>query len=404
MKKTDSFMKVVVLVICVMVVVYLGYSILRTPQGSYTTYKAVHYEVGDGISTSGFVVRQEKLVLSGRSIVVLTCDEGDRVSAGQSVANSYNSEEARRRQMQLSSLKAELSQMEYAYSYSGVNTGTLDADIVKSIRSVNTLVARQEYSSLSSESEQLKSFVLRRHITASDAETLWSRILETREKIAALEAEAADQAEPITVDEAGYFSGKADGFEGYLTAAFLETADVSDIDALEELRVSVPQNAVGKLVTDKQWYYVTVVETDSIADLKEKTRVDVQFVYDFYESIPMTVSRIGRDEGGRCVLVLTTDKYIHKAVTSRMQRAEIVFRDRSGLRIPKTAIYTNDDGQPGVYVLEGIRAVWKPVTPLFDNKEYQIVVEDRSSTKNLWPGDEVILTAEPLFNGKVMGE
>ena len=404
MKKTDSFMKVVVFVLCAVMVLYVGFSILRAPRGGYSTYKAVHYEVGDGISTSGFLVRDEKLILSNKSIVVMTCKEGDRIGAGQRVANSYNDEEARRRQLRISELEAELAQMEYAYSYSGSDNITLDADIVKGIQSVNTMVVRQDFSGAAAPAEQLKSYVLRRHISAADAETLWERIQQTRQLLDSLRAEGQDTAEPITVDVPGYFSTKADGYEAILDSSWLDLATAADVDELSTMRVSTPSNAVGRLATASRWYYVTVVDSDSVSELRENSYISVQFVYDFYDSISMRVARIGRNEDGRRVLVLTSDQYIQKAVSGRQQKAELVFGSRSGLRIPKTALYVNEDGQPGVYVLEGIRAVWKPVTPIYDSGEYQIVREDKSSTGNLWPGDEVILTTDPIFHGKVMGE
>ena len=46
--------------------------------------------------------------------------------------------------------------------------------------------------------------------------------------------------------------------------------------------------------------------------------------------------------------------------------------------------------------------MWKPVELLFDSGEYFLVREDKSTTTNLWPDDEIILTTEEIYNGKVM--
>ena len=66
------------------------------------------------------------------------------------------------------------------------------------------------------------------------------------------------------------------------------------------------------------------------------------------------------------------------------------------------AIYATEEGQSGVYVLEGAEAKWKSIHILFDNGDSFIVELDKSSTKNLWPEDEIILTTGEIFNGKVM--
>ena len=115
----------------------------------------------------------------------------------------------------------------------------------------------------------------------------------------------------------------------------------------------------------------------------------------------MKVERISPTENDRCILVLSSDAYIQNAVSTRTQTADLVFADRSGLRVPKTALYVNE-GTSGVYVLEGAEAKWKPIEILYDNGDSFIVVLDKSSTRNLWPEDEIILTTEEIFNGKVM--
>ena len=56
----------------------------------------------------------------------------------------------------------------------------------------------------------------------------------------------------------------------------------------------------------------------------------------------------------------------------------------------------------GVYVLVGAEARWKSVEVIYDTGENYIIKLDKSSTDNLWPEDEVILTQQELFDGKVI--
>ena len=85
----------------------------------------------------------------------------------------------------------------------------------------------------------------------------------------------------------------------------------------------------------------------------------------------------------------------------RQQSAEIVFASYSGLRVPKSAVRV-ENGQTGVYILEGTLAKWKPITILHDTGESYVVTLDTSSTNNLWPGDELIINAKNLYDGKVV--
>lgn len=406
MKKTDTYMKLIVGVLCAVVVSYIVFSILQNIGSSYTLYKAVRYEVGDGISTSGFVVRQEELLTSDKDIVVLTRSEGERVGVGGIVATSYTDEAARRHQAQISAMEEELAQMQSALGYSGSESSgaALDSQIVEQVQEINTCVARQDFSAADSAAEQLKSYVLRRYITSADAETLRTRIARTEAELSALKAQSQYVSENITVSKPGYFSGTADGFESLLTPEFADSAGVAEVEAMLRRQPTAPQNAIGRLITNPRWYYLTVVETDSLKGCKVGSYVTVQFAYEFYNTLSMRVNRIGKNENGKCVLVLTTDRFLQSASSSRQQSAEIIFSSIQGLRVPKSAIRVDEDGVGGVYVLSGALAVWKPVDILYEVGDFFIVREDKSSTDNLWPDDEIMITEQELYDGKVVGK
>ena len=107
---------------------------------------------------------------------------------------------------------------------------------------------------------------------------------------------------------------------------------------------------------------------------------------------------------GKGLLVLSCTQYIQNVTLLRQQSADVVFNSYQGLRVPKDAVRVEDGGQTGVYVLEGATARWKPITILHDNGESYVVELDKTSTANLWPGDEVIIHAKNLYDGKVVGK
>ena len=117
----------------------------------------------------------------------------------------------------------------------------------------------------------------------------------------------------------------------------------------------------------------------------------------------MRVERVGSSEAGYKLLVLSCNRYMQELTLMRKPSADLMFRSYTGLRVPKEAVRVDEDGQTGVYVLEGAVAKWKDITILHDNGESYVVELDKSSTAHLWPGDEVILHARNLTNGKVVG-
>ncbi len=400
----DKFMKAVLATLLIVVGCYLLFSVTRFSGDGFTTYKAVRYEVGDGITTSGFLVRSEQILKAGAGdIIVPTRGEGEKVGRGQVVAAAYRSESARALQEQIDALEQEIAQMKYAYSFSGteVETATLDANITDLMTQITVSAARQAYPVADEAAEAMKPYVLRRYISNADTDALRARIDEVEAQRDALRAQVGSEAGVVTAPVSGYFSSAADGLEAQLTPSFLETATVSALKKFENANRG-EVNAVGKLVTSQKWYFAAIVPAQNLSALKLGDRIDVKFAYDFYETVRMKVERISASEGDVCILVLSSESYIQQAVTARNQTANLVFADLSGLRVPKTAIYADENNQSGVYVLEGAEAAWKPITILYDNGDSFIVELDKSSTKNLWPEDEIILTTEEIYNGKVM--
>lgn len=404
MKKQGSlYLKIVFGVLGLSLVLMLVLQqVLPTAQRTKTE-AAVYYEVGDGISTSGFVVRSEEYVTTPSSLFVLAKNEGEWVGAGQMLATTYRDTDSQTKQAEIDSLTRELERLQYAYDYSSTNAdgAALEKDIQAQITELSVSLARHDIPAVNTSSEQLKTYILRRYTDASDAAALWNRITVLQEKLDSLTGSAKSSASALAAPTSGYFSSAMDGFEQQLTPELLDGCTLQDYERISELTPSLPENALCKLITSNTWYYLTVAETSAMEGYKVGSHLDVRFSYDIDEALSMQISYLGPDEGGKCVLVLKCDTYVSSTIMQRKQSAQIIFNSYAGLRVPKSALYFND-GKPGVYVLEGARAAWKSVELIRDNGETYLVKLDKSDTNNLWPGDEIIITDEKLYAGKVV--
>lgn len=402
--KGEKFLRVMVIMLCCVVASYIVLSVVRTPASGFSTYKAVRYEVGDGITTSGFVVRSEYLVEGGQEgILVFTRSEGERVGKGQSIARVYRDTEARQRQDQIDRKEEELAQMEHAYSFAAgdVESATLDSDILQLMNQVTVCSAGRAFSQAAAASDQLKTYVLRRYISSTDNEALLNRIMDLKEELNNLHALVEGETETVYAPVSGYFSAVTDGWEGELTPEFLELASTDKLQ--KYVKAQAPQSrGIAKLVTSPKWYYVTLVDSSVTVTMREGDQLNVRFDSDFLQPVSMNVERITAAQEGKTGLILSSKKYIQNAVSNRNQTAELIFDNQSGLQVPKAAIYVDENGESGVYVLEGAEARWKAVHILYDNGESFLVELDKTSTENLWPEDEIILTTDTIFEGKVM--
>ena len=78
--------------------------------------------------------------------------------------------------------------------------------------------------------------------------------------------------------------------------------------------------------------------------------------------------------------------------------------NHSGLRIPANALRLNDQGQSGVYCKVGFTAEFKPVDVVYRGDGYTLVraAEHAVGSDILRAGDDVIVTASELYDGKVV--
>ena len=90
------------------VLFYFGYSVITYLADPLATTVAYTYRSDEAVTVSGYVVRQEEVLTAGEGLVYLTREEGERVSAGGSVATIYSSETALNQALELEQLEMDI--------------------------------------------------------------------------------------------------------------------------------------------------------------------------------------------------------------------------------------------------------------------------------------------------------
>ena len=402
MKQGKHYLTIIIWIFLAAIVAYFGYHVATSLYTPLTTTTAVEYEAGAGCYATGFVVRDESLIRSNYAISVLSVAEGQRVAAGGQVATGYLTDDAQTRQSRIQELTEQIAQLRYAWQYSSsvYDQAQLDAQIADNLTALNRYLCRRDMNSAEDLGTELKGLVLRRSSNDADGTTLEAQIEAAESELATLKEQSASDTKAVTVSAPGYFSGSVDGYETVLTPEVLDTMTAQDYNAIAPQEVDA--GAIGKLIHGDTWYYVTLVPAADAKDVEAGDHVQVTFARDFYVPITMTVHRIGGNEAGYRLLVLESENYMQNVTMLRQQSADVVFASYTGIRVPKDAVRVNENGKTGVYILEGAVARWKPIDILHDNGESYVAALDKSSTNNLWPGDEIIVGAKDLYDGKVV--
>ena len=402
MKQGKIYNKIILALVLAAVVLYMAYAVVSAVREPLTTTRAIEFEAGEGCSVDGWIVRDEQVLTSPFGITVLERSEGEKVGTGQVVATGYDSADAQARQAEIDEITAQLEQLSYASAYdlNAADTAALDRELTAQLLSFARHVARGDLDTAASQSTEIKGLVLRRNTDQDDLTSIQAQSQALQTQLAQLQSAPMGDTAQIVAPTSGYFSGQVDGYESVLTPALLETVSLRQLESLTPAQV--PSGACGRLISDADWYFAASVPSSYAADTLVGDTVTVTFSQSGVE-LTMTVQRVGDEENGSRLLVLRSSDYIQDVTQLREVTADVVFRSYTGLRVPKEAM-RSQNGQDGVYVLESATARWKPVEILYDNGESYIVALDKTSTDNLWPGDEIIIRAKNLYDGKVVIE
>lgn len=403
MKQGRRYTTLILWIFLAAIVAYLGYHVSTLLRDPYTTTTAIEYEAGAGYYATGFVVRDETPIASEYDITTVTAAEGARVAANEVLATGYLTADAQARQTRIAQLHAQIEQLGYAgqYTTSVADQAALDTAIGEALTQMAKFLERRDMNSIQDGAAELKGMILRRESSDADAALITRQLENAQQELTILQSAAEQDTAEITAPKAGYFSAVVDGYETVLTPERLDTLTVREYDELQP--EDVGDAWAGKLISGDRWYFVTSIPAGELAGVEAGDRVRVTFARDFYSEITMTVTRVGQNEAGFRLLVLSSREFMQSVTLLREQTADVVFIQYTGLRVPKDAVYVDESGQPGVYILESARARWKPITILHDNGESYVVELDKTKTENLWPGDEILVGAKNLYDGKVVG-
>ena len=275
-----------------------------------------------------------------------------------------------------------------------------------------------------SRGQELRSLVLKRDYTYSGTEDLSGQLQELKNQLKSLRSQAANSVKTIRSPRSGLFSAVVDGYESVLTPEGLSALTPSTLNKLSP--AEIPANT-GKLILGDNWYYVGVVSAQEAQTLQTRQNrlgagesLSLRFTKYMDRDLSVTLLSVGAEENGRCVVTFQGNTYLQELTLLRRQSAEIILDTTDGIRVPLAALrvatqtVTEKDPETeettskevnvtGVYCVSGAKARFKPVEVLLTGDDYAVVRSTGSTEKlRLRPGDEIIVAARDLYDGKVV--
>lgn len=424
MKNASLATKILLLLLTLGVLAYFGVQGFQYLADPLTTTLAYSYQVEEGIDLTGYVIRRERVLTDeGGGLLRLQRGEGEKISSGGTVAVVYADQASLDRQKEMDEVNARLEQLRFAQEASlGSEVSLkLDAQIMESLLDFRAEVAADRLDKAEGHEVELKSLVLKRDYTYTDTEDLSGQIQQLETRLGELKSQAAASVRRITAPQTGLYSAVVDGYESVLTPDVLSELTPSRLSGLES---DGSDSELGKLILGDDWYYAVTMKTAEAEELEELSRrmtaqggyLCLRFAKGVEQDLQVDVHSVGEEENGRVVVVLHGRSHLAQLTLLRQQSAMIVRDTITGIRVPQAALHAantrlDENGQrttvegTGLYCVVGMEARFKPVRVLHSGDGFVLVESTAASNQEslrLRPGDEVIISAGGLYDGKVV--
>ncbi len=422
------FKRILLGVLTALIVVYVVYLFVSANFNVIQTENAIEMSVTDKIYSSGFIVRNEEYITNSASgCISYELDNGDEVEANGVVANIYSSEsDAIARQqieeinIQINELK-ELSEVHYS---DNVNLDVVDNELDNGILTYLSAVNEGKYMQANDDLHSILNSINKRQLITGQVEDFSARIAELEAMKQEYENSSSASIGQIISPKAGYFISYIDGYEKSLDYSKVKDLSVSQFDSIKQN--SIPNNAIGKVVSELNWYVVCKVSSDDALSLSffENESVTLEMPFSSSEVIPAKLISVNQeDQNSNAVVVLRCNYMNDELANSRNESIEIGLEEFTGLRVSKSALhddyvtkYSEDaDGNEikekkkvqGVYVVHGNELQFKEISIIYSGSDYVICDPDPEdgelySDETIQLYDKVVIEGDRLHDGKIV--
>lgn len=405
MKKNQGFWitRTVSFTLCLFVAAYMGFHFISAFDDPVRTVTATLMTTFDTLPLSGIVVREENAIPLPPGLIEVTVGEGERVSAGQTIAVSFQNEAARLDNLQLAEKRERRALMQYISGRGGIVTDTaaLDAEMRSRMALLLSGVSAGRLAGLPSQSADIKALLFHQAHTHETAAILMPGIWQLDEEIAALESAVSGASTALRADSPGLFSHMTDGLESEWTPGSLRNITVSEYLSKDARRDPARDEGRGRLVRGWTWRFVCLMPAFQAQTLGRSAQI--RFSDGFVVS--MNVEYVSRAEGGECVVVFSSDRYINRFISERRLQAELLYNEYEGVRIPWEGLRLEEEtGGYYVYCLLLGRVIRKDVTLHRDiERDTYYLAEYHPGVRGaLLPGDEIIVAGRNLYDRRIL--
>lgn len=395
--------------------VFMGAQVYTAVISSVRTETTVLYTAYNTISCDGFLVRDEKIILSNEqgAIDYLRAD-GEKVSKDSAIATMYASKDDIDTRRAIKSIEKQIVALDFSQSPVEIMVSDpveIENLIKDQIMHLSKSVYNQDMDGISNIKDEIAMLANRKRLAIKEVDNFNAEISQLKEEKKQLTNKLTNKITDINTPISGYFSSQIDGYETLLTPQGIGNLTASDILSMQQFQTKgvKPEGAIGKIITEFEWYFVTLLNESEAKSINTGTSVTLSFPFASGDKVTASVLSIGKPLEGKVPIILKSDFVVDGLNLMRHQTAELILNTYTGIRVPAAAVRVVD-GKQGVYVLIGSQAVFKEIelikgTYQYNQTDYVLAKQKDPILEKKMPlvtHDEVITRAKDLYDGKIV--
>ena len=394
--------KILILVLFLVFAANQLYSSLYKP---ISTEAAEYFEVVSGVSAQGVIIRSEKIITNSASgaLHYITTD-GTRAAKGGTIAEIYSDASVSGKISRMQAVQKELESINQIEEYNSVTAPDMDIVNGKVSDSLNSVIragAAGDYGDTPELFEQMVMNINRRQVLTGEITDFSAQKAALNDELNKLKASIPAATGRVTAQVSGYFVSSVDGYEQALVPDDLTVFTPEFLKSVKP--TETPQNAIGKIVSDYEWYIAAEMGVNDSLKYKAGDTVTVKTSVKSAPELSVTVNCINMaKDNNSAVVVFSCQQMNGDLATMRSGAVTVVNKVYRGLKLSKKDLRVVD-GVTGVYTVSGLRLKFVPVNVIYSTEDFIICEQQVSEGTVLRLYDEVVVKGKGLYDGKIIG-
>lgn len=385
---------------CLMILITLVVLTNITKYAFTTEYDYIEVQkiaTNDDIESYGIFIREEVVVENNYgNYVHIDLTNGSRVKKDQVIGIIYTKLEYLEQSLEINQLRNKLDIIDGVATITQTVSNSLKTavQINAGIAELSQNLDPNDLSSINYSLSEIETIALNGAYSQMTKEELLSEKETIEIEITQIQSGISDATQVIKANVSGNFVEMIDSYENISTISVDIIRDIVN----EGNRNFADSTQIGKIITDNEWKFACVVDTDMVDSVLNATRPRLIFESMPSNEINVEISEV-INEGEQSIIIFTSKTTNETLLEMRGSNVQIVLRSYTGLKIPKQAVVVTEDAI-GVYALSGARVTFKEITPIFEKDNYYVIyLNDEVTRDDIIIGDRIITNSKSIVSG-----